>query len=195
MLQYILKRLLLFIPTLLGILLINFFIIQAAPGGPVEQMVAKLKGADINASAMISGTASGDSFSSSGDGYDNFIDPDVIKKIEAMYGFDKPMYERFFIMLKDYLRFDFGESFTQNRAVIDLILEKLPVSLSLGLWSTLLIYLISIPLGIRKAVTHGSLFDVATSSLIIVAYAIPGFLFAILLIIVLLFFPWVCCVI
>lgn len=189
MLQYILKRLLLFIPTLLGILLLNFIIVQAAPGGPVEQMIAKLKGNEINATAMVSGSQSGD-FSGGGsssnlqtDNYDNFIDPEVIQKIEAMYGFDKPMHERFWIMLKDYLRFDFGESFTKNRSVIDLILEKLPVSISLGLWSTLIIYLISIPLGIKKAVNHGSKFDIITSSLIIVSYAIPGFLFAILLII------------
>jgi microcin C transport system permease protein len=183
MLAYILKRLLLFIPTLFGILIINFFIIQSAPGGPVEQMLAKLKGGDVSSNIMLNGSSSGDSFSSSGDDYHEFIDPDVIQKIKKMYGFDEPIHIRFVTMIKNYLTFDFGDSFTQNKRVISLISEKLTVSLSLGLWSTLFIYLISIPLGIKKAVHHNTLFDTLSSSIIIIAYAIPGFLFAILLII------------
>lgn len=183
MAAYILRRVLLMIPTLLGILVINFAIVQAAPGGPVEQMLAVLEGADMEATARF--TSSSSEITSTNSEYRGRkgVDPELIKQIEKLYGFDKPAYERFFIMLGNYARFDFGESFYRNTTVVDLIIEKLPVSISLGIWSTLLIYFISIPLGIRKAVSHGSRFDVVSSSLVIIGNAIPGFLFAILLIV------------
>lgn len=180
---YILKRIFLIFPTLLGILLINFIIVQAAPGGPVDLMIAKLQGHTINASISISGSQNSENIQLK-TGNNRYGLPDnIIQEIEAMYGFDKPASERFIIMLKQYAMLDFGESFYRNASVIDLIKEKLPVSISLGLWSTLLIYLISIPLGIKKAILHGSHFDVWTSSLITLGYAIPGFLFAIILIV------------
>mgnify|MGYP003530491038 CR=1 FL=1 len=186
MLAYILRRLLLIIPTLLGILLINFIIIQAAPGGPVEQMIAKLEGFDAasgGATGRISG--GGGEVAVAGSTYRGAqgLDPDLVAEIERMYGFDKPAPERFWIMLKNYAQLDFGMSFARDTSVIDLIIEKMPVSISLGLWSTLITYLISIPLGIAKATRHGSAFDVWTSSAIIVGYAIPAFLFAILMIV------------
>jgi microcin C transport system permease protein len=185
---YIFRRLLLIIPTLFGIMLVNFVITQAAPGGPVDQMVAKLQGFDTNATTRIGSTGGGETgqtHSSQQSGYRGAegLDPDIIERIEKMYGFDKPAHERFFNMIADYLQLDFGESFFRDARVIDLVSEKLPVSISLGLWTTLIVYLISIPLGIRKAVQHGSRFDVWTSTFIIVGYAIPGFLFAILLIV------------
>ena len=186
MLAYILRRLLLIIPTLLGILLINFIIIQAAPGGPVEQMIAKLEGFDAasgGATGRISG--GGGEVAVAGSTYRGAqgLDPDLVAEIERMYGFDKPAPERFWIMLKNYAQLDFGMSFARDTSVIDLIIEKMPVSISLGLWSTLITYLFSIPLGIAKATRHGSAFDVWTSSAIIVGYAIPAFLFAILMIV------------
>jgi microcin C transport system permease protein len=186
MASYILRRLLLIIPTLLGILLINFAIIQAAPGGPVEQMIAKLEGFDAaagGATGRISG--GGAEVAVAGSSYRGAqgLHPDLIDEIEKMYGFDKPAPERFWIMLKNYLQWDFGESFFRDAKVTDLILEKMPVSISLGLWSTLITYLISIPLGILKATHHGSRFDVWSSITIVVGYAIPAFLFAILLIV------------
>jgi microcin C transport system permease protein len=190
MTNYILRRLLLIVPTLLGIMLLNFAIIQAAPGGPVEQMLARLQGLDTGGSARIGGSNQSEvrsqSASASNGKYRGAqgLDPDLIKRIEKLYGFDKPAYERFFIMLKNYLVFDFGESFYRDMSVIDLIIEKMPVSISLGIWTTLIMYLISIPLGIKKAVKHGTAFDLWTSSGIIIGYAIPGFLFAILLIVV-----------
>ena len=191
MLAYILRRLLLIIPTLFGIMVINFVIVQAAPGGPVEQMIAQLKGRAVSATARVSGAGSdvGGQTSQSGsttvEGYrgSRGLDPDLIKDIEKLYGFDKPAPERFVKMMKDYVRFDFGDSFFRDRSVIDLVLDKMPVSISLGLWTTFLVYLISIPLGIKKAVHDGTSFDVWTSGIIIVGYAIPGFLFAILLIV------------
>ena len=186
MLAYILRRLLLIIPTLFGILLINFIIIQAAPGGPVEQMIAKLEGFDAatgGATGRISGGGSEVSAGSSNYRGAQGLDPELVAEIEQMYGFDKPPAERFWIMLQNYLRLDFGESFFRDASVIDLIIEKMPGSFSLGLWSTLLMYLVSFPLGIAKAVRHGSVFDIWTSSAIIVGYAIPAFLFAILLIV------------
>ncbi len=184
---YILRRLLLMIPTLFGILLINFLIVQSAPGGPVEQMIFKLEGHEGGgALSRIAGVGSG-ATPSQGSGQDyrgaQGLSEETIKKIEALYGFDKPATERFFDMIVSYVSFDFGDSFFRNDSVINLIAEKMPVSISLGLWSTLLIYMISIPLGIRKAVHHGSRFDVWTSTAIAVGYAIPGFLFAILLIV------------
>ena len=171
--SYILKRLMLVIPTLLGIMTLNFFIIQAAPGGPVEQMIAKLEG--VGAQGEVAHTQS--IYKNQG------LDAEMIAKINALYGFDKPLLERYFLMLKNYLTFNFGESFYKNAKVVDLILDKLPVSISLGLWSTLLIYLISIPLGIKKAIKEGSAFDSITSTMIIIGNAIPTFLFALMLII------------
>ena len=187
MLAYIVRRLLLILPTLFGILLINFIIVQAAPGGPVEQMIAKLEGFDAAAGGA-TGRISGGGSEVSG-GHSNYrggqgLDPELVAEIEKMYGFDKSAPERFWIMLKNYAQLDFGESFFRDAKVTDLIVEKLPVSISLGLWSTLIMYLVSIPLGIAKATRHGSAFDVWTSSAIIVGYAIPAFLFAILLIVV-----------
>ena len=190
MAAYIIRRLLLMIPTLFGIMVLNFIIVQIAPGGPVEQMIAQLQGHETGAGSRIAGNsqseASNAASSSSDSSYRGAqgLDPELIERIEKLYGFDKPAHERFLIMVKNYITFDFGDSFYRDAKVIDLILEKLPVSISLGLWSTLLIYLISIPLGVKKAVTNGSAFDVWTSSLIIIGFAIPGFLFAILLIVV-----------
>lgn len=186
MLAYIVRRLLLIIPTLLGILLINFIIVQAAPGGPVEQMIAKLEGFDAasgGATGRVSG--GGGEVSVAGSNYRGAqgLDPELVAEIEKMYGFDKSAPERFWLMISSYAQLDFGESFFRDATVIELILEKMPVSISLGLWSTLITYLISIPLGIAKATRHGSAFDVWTSSAIIVGYAIPAFLFAILLIV------------
>ncbi|MCK0744941.1 microcin C ABC transporter permease YejB [Chromohalobacter nigrandesensis] len=181
MANYVLRRLLLMIPTLLGILLLNFMIVQVAPGGPIDQMLARFEGMDSNASTRLEGggeTSSGDTRNARG------IDPRLEAALEKQFGFDKPPVERFFGMLADYATFDLGDSFFRGRPVIDLIVERLPVSISLGLWTTLLVYSISIPLGIRKALRHGSRFDVWTSGLIIVGYAVPGFLFAIFLIVV-----------
>lgn len=181
MYEYILRRLLLIIPTLLGIMLINFTVIQFAPGGPVDQAIANLKqgttlGSNFNHSAMVE--------SGNKPTLHQGIAPEVIEQIKAQYGFDKPAYERFWLMIKNYAVFDFGDSYYRETRVVSLIIEKLPVSISLGLWSTLLIYLISIPLGIKKALKHNSSFDIWTSSLIVVGYAIPGFLFAMILIVV-----------
>jgi microcin C transport system permease protein len=192
MLVYILRRLALIIPTLLGILTLNFFIIQAAPGGPVEQMIAQLQGLDVAAAARVSGAGGGETAganisaqASSRSVYRGAqgLDPDVVARIERMYGFDKPIWERYLRMLASYATFDLGESFFRSKGVLELIGEKIPVSLSLGLWSTLIIYALSIPLGIMKAVRHGSRFDVWTSTFMIVGNAIPVFLFAILLVV------------
>ena len=196
MLPYVIRRLLLIIPTLLGILLINFIIVQAAPGGPVEQIISQIKGHNVDATARIGGTDQGDisskntniQTSQTSDVSGKYrgsqgLDPEFIATLEKYYGFDKPAHERFFIMLKNYLKFDFGESYFKGKKVIDLIIEKMPVSISLGLWTTLIVYLISIPLGIKKAVRDGSEFDIWTSATIVVGYAIPGFLFAIFLIV------------
>ena len=182
---YIARRLLLVIPTLLGILIINFAMIQFVPGGPIEQILANLEG-------------QGDVFETIAGGSDDAVDtteskdyigarglpPEFIAELEKEFGFDKPPLQRFLQMMWNYIRFDFGESYFRSISVVDLVLEKMPVSISLGLWSTLIAYLVSIPLGIRKAVRDGSRFDTFTSGLIIVAYAIPGFLFAILLLVV-----------
>jgi len=186
---YILRRLLLIIPTLLGILTINFIIIQAAPGGPVEQTLAHLQGLSVDATSRIGSALQSDmaqaTASGEGSGYRGAqgLDPQLVADIEKLYGFDKPAPERFLLMLKNYLLFDFGNSFFSDKPVLDLIIEKLPVSISLGLWATLITYLVSIPLGIKKAVRDGTPFDIWSSSAIIVGYAIPNFLFAILLIV------------
>jgi microcin C transport system permease protein len=193
---YIIRRILLMIPTLFGIMVVAFAVVQFAPGGPVERVIAQLSGSDTGATSRISGSAGGD-FGSRGQmqgasGLDSAnskyrgaqgLDPEFIKKLEKQFGFDKPAYERFLLMLKNFITFDFGKSYFRDTRVIDLIKEKLPVSISLGIWMVIFANLISIPLGIRKAVKDGSPFDVWTSSVIIIGYAIPGFLFAILLIV------------
>jgi len=198
MAAYILRRILLMIPTLIGIIMLNFLIVQLAPGGPVEQMIAKVNGMNTSATSRFSGNGADvagaqkmtmeqnfNSASSSTSKYRGAqgLDPEFIKSLEKQFGFDKPLHQRFFLMLKNYLMFDFGESYFQNKKVIDLIEDKLPVSVSLGLWTTLLIYFISIPLGIKKAVRDGTKFDIWTSGVIISGYAIPGFMFAIFLIV------------
>ncbi|MBZ9556715.1 MULTISPECIES: microcin C ABC transporter permease YejB [unclassified Modicisalibacter] len=183
MAAYVLRRVLLMIPTLLGIMLLNFIIVQAAPGGPIDQIIARYQGLDSNASTRLEG-GGGDSVGSGQESRGaRGVDPRFIAQLEKQFGFDEPAYQRFFDMIVDYATFDLGNSFFRDRPVVDLMLERLPVSISLGLWTTLLVYLISIPLGIRKALRHGSRFDVWTSGLVIVGYAIPGFLFAILLIV------------
>ncbi|MGU9824439.1 microcin C ABC transporter permease YejB [Pseudomonas sp. LF090] len=179
MFAYIVRRLLLIIPTLVIILLVNFVIVQAAPGGPVEQAIAHLQG--IGGGGGIGG-GSGESIS--GSRASRGLDPKLIKDIEKQYGFDKPAPERLWLMLKNYAQLDFGNSFFRGSTVIDLILEKMPVTISLGLWATLITYLVSIPLGIRKAVRHGSSFDVWSSTAIVIGYAMPAFLFAMFLIVV-----------
>jgi microcin C transport system permease protein len=188
---YIIRRLLMMIPTLFGIMLLNFIIVQAAPGGPVERMIAQLT--DItSADATIRITGGGSDFAGKAETQSGLqssyrgrrgLDPEIIERIEKLYGFDKPPLERFTQMIGNYLRFDFGESFFRNQRVVDLIKQTLPVTISLGLWTTLLVYLVSIPLGIRKALRDGSAFDIWTSWAIIIGYAIPSFLFAILLVI------------
>ncbi len=187
MLNYILKRILLMIPTLLGIMLITFAVIQFVPGGPVEQIIAKLEGNNTDATARISGTGnetqgSGEETNSKYRGGQG-LDPEFIKQLEKQFGFDQPAHIRFLKMIKSYATFDFGNSYFRDRSVISLIIEKMPVSISLGLWLTLITYLVSIPLGIRKAVNDGTAFDIWTSAVIIVGYAIPSFIFAIMLIV------------
>ncbi len=185
MLIYILKRLLLIVPTLLGILLLNFVIVQAAPGGPVEKAIAQLQGiGGGGAGGGFAGTTQ-DLVNSGGGDYrgSRGMPPELLERIEKLYGFDKPAPERFWLMIKRYLTFDFGESYYRDKDVSTLIAERLPVSISLGLWSTLITYLVAVPLGIKKAVRDGSRFDVWSSTAIIVGYAIPSFLIAILLVV------------
>lgn len=187
MLSYIARRLALMVPTLFGILLISFVIVQFAPGGPVERVISQLQNPNSGASDRVGGGSGGDAGAqaASDSSYRGAqgLDPAFIKELEKQFGFDKPAHERFVKMLGDYIRFDFGRSYFRDAPVLQLIKEKLPVSISLGLWMTLLSYAISIPLGIRKAVKDGSRFDTWTSAVVIVGYAIPGFLFAILLIV------------
>jgi microcin C transport system permease protein len=187
-------------------MLANFVIVQAAPGGPVEQVIAQLRGHGAEATARVGGSATGDTGAAGRSALDTQragesrtyrgargLDPEFIRQLERQFGFDKPAHERFLTMLRSYLVLDFGTSFFRDRPVIELIREKLPVSISLGLWTTLLVYLVSIPLGVAKAVRDGSRFDVWTSALVIVGYAIPGFLFAILLVVLFAggsFFSW-----
>ena len=190
---YVIRRLLLMVPTLFAIMVINFIIVQAAPGGPVERLIAQLQGHDVDATSRISGTGGETTGTSQRSGERDTgaaryrgaqgMDPQLIADLERLYGFDKPAHERFLQMMGNYLRFDFGKSFFRDRQVIDLVIEKMPVSISLGLWTTLLVYVISIPLGIAKAVRDGSTFDVWTSGVIIIGYAVPGFLFAVLLVV------------
>lgn len=197
MLAYVVRRLLLVIPTLLGIMTVNFFIVQAAPGGPVEQMISQIKkGVPSDATARFGGGGEGEAgrqaaapgAASAANAASKYrgargLDPALVADLEKLYGFDKPMHVRFLQMLRRYAVFDFGESFFQGRPVVRLIFDKLPVSVSLGLWTTLLVYFVSIPLGVAKAVRSGSAFDVWTSAAVIVGYAIPGFLFAVLLVV------------
>src|SRR6476660_152526 len=193
MAAYIIRRILFMVPTLLGILLVSFIVVQFAPGGPVERVIAQISGSDTGATSRISGSQGGDfgartqvPGAGGGDISSKYrgaqgLDPEFIKSLEKQFGFDKPAYQRFGLMIWNFSTFNFGKSYFRDTSVIQLIKEKLPVSMSLGIWMTLLTYLISIPLGIRKAVSDGSPFDTWTSSLIIIGYAIPGFLFAILL--------------
>jgi microcin C transport system permease protein len=199
MLAYIVRRLLLMIPTLIGIMIINFAIVQLAPGGPVEQIIAQVTGTDVGATARIGGGGGSETGAGGGragqassaattDVTSKYrgaqgLDPEFIKQLEKQFGFDKPLHERFLHMMWSYVRFDFGTSYFRDETVVDLVLQKLPVSISLGLWTTLIVYLVSIPLGIRKAVRDGSPFDIWTSGFIIIGYAIPGFLFALLLVV------------
>ncbi|HBF31918.1 microcin C ABC transporter permease YejB [Rhizobium sp.] len=184
---YILRRLLLMIPTMVGIMGISFLVIQFAPGGPVEQVVAQLSGQGDSADQRLSGGGdiTGQNAGNEGSNYRGAqgLDPDLIKKLEKQFGFDKPPLTRFADMMWNYIRFDFGESFFRNASVLSIIADKMPVSISLGVWVLMLSYAISIPLGIRKAVKDGSTFDVWTSGVIVVGYAVPGFLFGILLIV------------
>ncbi len=182
---YILRRILLMIPTLLGIMAINFAVIQFAPGGPVQQIISQLSDPS-SATDRFSGGGGGEAGGPSAGGEyrgAQGLDPDFIAELERQFGFDKPPLERFGLMIWNYVQFDFGESYYRSISVIDLILEKMPVSISLGLWTTLLAYAVSIPLGVRKAVKDGTAFDAWTSGVVIVGYAIPGFLFAVMLLI------------
>jgi microcin C transport system permease protein len=187
MIAYAIRRIALIIPTLFAVMVVNFVIVQAAPGGPVEQMISRLKGETVGATERVSGGA-GEMRAPASGGETRYrgargLDPSLIKELEKQYGFDKPPLQRFLLMMRSYLTFDFGTSFFRDRRVVDLIKDKLPVSISIGLWTTLITYLVSIPLGIRKAVRDGSRFDVWTSAVIIVGYAVPSFLFAVLLIV------------
>jgi microcin C transport system permease protein len=182
--RYVLRRLLLIVPTLFGIMVINFIIVQFAPGGPVEQVIAQVSGMSMSTTGAVSAAgqmgAGGQSGYTGGSG----LDPALVERLEKQFGFDKPAHERFLLMMWNYLRLDFGTSYFQDRPVAALVIERLPVSISLGLWSLLLIYSISIPLGVAKAVRDGARFDVWTSAVVFTAYAIPGFLIAILLIVI-----------
>ena len=195
MARYLLKRLLLIVPTLFGIMLISFAIIQFAPGGPVERIIAQISGTDVSATARIGGGQSeitstqsranqGAETTSKYRGAQG-LDPEFIKRLEKQFGFDKPAHERFLLMIKNFLLFDFGKSYFRDVSVLQLIKEKLPVSISLGIWMTLITYLISIPLGIKKAVHDGERFDTWTSGVLVIGYAIPGFLVAIFLLVML----------
>ncbi len=194
MLAYVIRRLLLMIPTLLGIMIINFAIVQFAPGGPIEQIIAEVTGIDAGTTGRISGSGSevsggsaeaaaraptADSRYRGAQG----LDPEFIAELERQFGFDRPMHERFLLMMGNFIRFDFGTSYFQDRTVIDLVLSKMPVSISLGLWTTLIVYVVCIPLGIRKAVKDGTRFDVWTTTALTVGFAIPSFVLAILLIV------------
>tara|TARA_B110000116_G_scaffold272445_1_gene297668 strand:+ start:6167 stop:7282 length:1116 start_codon:yes stop_codon:yes gene_type:complete len=196
MLSYIIRRLLLIVPTLFGIMVINFAVIQTAPGGPVEQIISQIQGNAVDATSRVTG--GGGEIPQNLDSQQNFdqtngfqskyrgargLPPELIAEIEKMVGFDKPVHIRFIKMIGNYATFNFGESFFKNRKVVDLVLDAMPVSISLGLWTTLLTYLICIPLGIRKAIMDGSRFDAWTSGIIIFGNAVPSFLFAILLIV------------
>src|SRR5258705_5253397 len=206
MATYLLKRVLLIVPTLFGIMLISFAIVQFAPGGPIERVIAQISGTDVSATARIGG-GQGDGLSNTnqaqsgqggGENTSKYrgaqgLDPEFVRQLEKQFGFDRPAHERFFLMLKNYLLFDFGKSYFRDVSVLQLIKEKLRVSISLGLWMTLITYLISIPLGVRKAIHDGERFDTWTSGVLVIGYAIPGFLFAVLLLVLFAggsFFQW-----
>ena len=180
---YILRRLLLMVPTLIGIVTVSFIIIQFVPGGPIEQIAARVAGTQLDATATISGSTETGAAASGGLANTGELDPEAIAQLEELYGFDRPVHERYFKMLWDFARFEFGESYYKGERVIDLIVSRLPVSISLGLWTTLITYLVAIPLGIRKAVRAGTKFDGWTSFAVTLGYAIPGFLFAVLLVV------------
>ena len=182
---YILRRLLLVIPTLLGIMIVNFALVQFVPGGPIDTVLARLDGGGDAFETIAGGNNDAEVEEAGESAYPGAIgiSPERLAQLERDFGLDKPALERFFLMMGNYIRFDFGESWFKGQSVVDLVLDKMPVSITLGLWSTLIAYIISIPLGIKKAVRDGSSFDTWTSGIIIVAYAIPGFLFAILLIV------------
>ena len=187
---YIVRRLLLMIPTLLAIMMINFVVIQIAPGGPVEQVISQLAGVGSDITERVTRTGTSETLTSNrADGNrskyrgSQGLDPDFIKALEKQFGFDQPLHHRFITMMKNYLMFDFGESFFRDRKVVDLVLDKMPVSISLGIWTTLLAYLISIRRGIAKAIRDGSRFDVWSSIVVIVGMAIPAFLFAVFLLV------------
>jgi microcin C transport system permease protein len=192
MTAYIVRRLLLIVPTLLAIMVINFVIIQTAPGGPVEQVIAQLTGTGSAITERVTRAGTGETLAAGGVTTDAVtsryrgaqgLDPEFVKDLERQFGFDKPLHERFLKMMGDYLTFDFGESYFRSRSVVDLVLDKMPVSISLGLWTTLITYLIAIPLGVAKAVRDGSRFDVWTSVVIVIGNAVPAFLFAVLLLV------------
>src|SRR6202451_3493275 len=192
MLAYIARRLLLMIPTIFGIMLVSFAIVQFVPGGPVERAIAQLQGTDQGSTANFGGTGGGIGAGATGQAGGDIasryrgsqgLDPKFIKELEKQYGFDKPALERFWILVRDYSTFNFGKSYYRDVPVLELIKEKLPVSISLGMWMTVLSYAISIPLGVSKAVRDGSRFDTVTSALVIFGYAIPSFLFAVLLVV------------
>jgi microcin C transport system permease protein len=189
MIAYLLRRLLLIVPTLIGIMALNFFIVQIAPGGPVEQMIARLQGTAHSASSQLTGGGSevlANPNASNASKYrgSRGLDPAFIARIRKYYGFDRPIYERFLLMLRNYATFNFGNSFFRDTSVVDLVIQKMPVSISIGLWTTLITYLISIPLGVAKAVRDGTRFDSWTTSMVTIGNAIPAFLFAILLIVI-----------
>lgn len=205
MVPYIIRRLLLMVPTIFGIMVISFAITQVVPGGPVERLISQLTESDVDAVDRISRSGGGeiagtpsDQFDATGRGSSKYrgaqgLDPEFIKEIEKLFGLDKPAHERFIQMMGNYITFDFGDSYYRDRKVVDLVIEKMPVSITIGLWTTLFTYLISIPLGVAKAVRDGSRFDIWTSSVVIVGNAIPGFLFAVLLIVLFAggsFFDW-----
>jgi len=191
MTSYIIRRLLLIVPTLFAVMLVNFLIVQIVPGGPIERIIAQLHHTSVSATARVSGEGGELSLGSSaqgggGKGYRGAqgLPPEFIERLEKQFGFDRPLHERFLLMMRNFAVFDFGKSYFRDRSVAQLVIDKMPVSISLGLWTTLLVYLISIPLGIAKAVRDGSRFDVATSTAVVIGNAVPSFLFAILLIVV-----------
>jgi microcin C transport system permease protein len=192
---YLIKRLLLIIPTVFGIMLISFAVVQFAPGGPVERVIAQVTGTEVSATARIGGSQ-GDGLGGQSTQTNQIasdvsskyrgaqgLDPEFIKQLEKQFGFDQPAHKRFLLMMKNYALFDFGKSYFRDVSVLQLIKEKLPVSISLGIWMTLLTYLVSIPLGIHKAIRDGEKFDTWTSGLLVIGYAVPGFLFAVLLLV------------
>ncbi|ADD67751.1 binding-protein-dependent transport systems inner membrane component [Denitrovibrio acetiphilus DSM 12809] len=191
MTPYILRRLILVVPTLIGIITINFFLVQMAPGGPLETMIARITGEEVTAESRALRQEDSDSSlqikgesapAGKSEGAEN-ISPELMEKLRELYGFDKPLYVRYLTMLRDFAVFDFGDSFFIDKSVLELIKEKMPVSISLGIWSTLLVYLVSIPLGIAKSVRHGSRFDIWSSFAVIIGSAVPVFLFAVILVI------------